>query len=52
MWLVGLYRGARWSKNDLPVAKWAARMLIPAIVIVPVLFALRYSVGRGIEVGI
>jgi hypothetical protein len=52
MWLVGLYCGARWSKNDLPVEKWAGRMLIPAIVIVPVLFALRYSVGRGIELGI
>jgi hypothetical protein len=52
MWLVGLYCGARWSKNDLPVAKWAARMLIPAIAIVPVLLALRYSVGRGIELGI
>lgn len=27
-------------------------MLIPAAVIVPVLFALRHSVGRGIELGI
>jgi len=52
MWLVGLYCGASWSKNDLPVKAWARRMLIPAIVIVPVLFALRYSVGRGIQLGI
>lgn len=52
MWLVGLYCGVRWSKDDLPVEKWARSMLIPAIAIVPVLFALRYSVGRDIELGI
>jgi len=52
MWLLGLYGGARWSKGDLPVEKWAKQMLIPALVIVPVLFAMRYSVGRSIELGI
>lgn len=52
MWLMGLYCGVRWAKNDLPVVKWARQMLIPAIVIAPVLFALRYSVGRSIELGI
>src|SRR6202166_850422 len=52
MWLVGLYCGSRWAKNDLPVEQWARRMLVPAGVIVPMLFALRYSVGRGIELGI
>ncbi len=51
MWLLGLYCGARWSQNDLPVEKWARRMLIPALVIVPVLFALRYAVGHSIELG-
>ena len=52
MWLVGLYCGSRWAKNDLPIEQWARRMLVPAVVIVPMLFALRYSVGRGIELGI
>jgi hypothetical protein len=52
MWLMGLYCGVRWAKNDLPVVKWARQMLIPASVIVAVLFALRYSVGRSIELGI
>lgn len=51
MWLVGLYCGVRWSKDDLPVSGWARRMLMPALVIVPVLLVLRYSVGRGIELG-
>src|SRR5712671_1149498 len=52
MWLVGLYCGSRWSKDDLPVETWVRRMLIPAIVIVPLLFALRYSVGRGVQLGV
>jgi hypothetical protein len=52
MWLVGLYCGVRWSKNDLPVAPWAKRMLLPAVIIVPILLVLRYSVGRGVELGI
>ncbi len=52
MWIVGLYCGVRWSKDDLPVEKWAKQMLIPALVVVPVLFAMRYLVGRSIELGV
>lgn len=52
MWMMGLYCGVRWAKSDLPVVDWARRMLVPALLIVPALFALRYSVGRGIELGI
>jgi hypothetical protein len=51
MWLLGLYCGVRWSKDELPASLWAKRALIPALVIVPVLLALRYSVGRGVELG-
>ena len=51
MWLVGLYCGSRWAKNDLPVEQWARRILVPALVIVPVLFVLRHSVGHGVELG-
>ena len=51
MWLVGLYCGVRWAKDELPVGEWAKRMLIPAIVIVPILVVLRHSVGHGIELG-
>jgi hypothetical protein len=52
MWLIGLYCGVRWAKNELPVEEWANRMLIPAMFIVPALFAMRYAVGRGLELGI
>jgi len=51
MWLVGIYCGSRWAKNDLPVEQWARRILVPALVIVPVLFVLRHSVGHGVELG-
>ena len=51
MWLVGLCCGVRWAKDDLPVTEWAKRMLMPALVIVPILLVLRYSVGRGVELG-
>jgi hypothetical protein len=51
LWLLGLYCGVRWAKDDLPVEKWAQRMLVPAFFIVPVLLALRYSVGRGGRTG-
>lgn len=51
MWLVGLYAGYRWAKNDLPVETWSRRLLVPALIIVPVLVVLRQFVGRGIELG-
>lgn len=51
MWLIGLYCGVRWAKNELPIEEWAKRMLIPAMFIVPALFAMRYAVGRGLELG-
>jgi hypothetical protein len=51
LWLVGIYCGARWAQDALPVENWSRRVLGPALVIVPVLFVLRYSVGHGIELG-
>jgi hypothetical protein len=51
MWLIGLACGTRWAQGDLPVENWAKRFIAPALVIAPVLFALRYSVGHGIELG-
>ncbi len=51
LWVLGLYCGVRWAKGDWPVQAWARRAVIPAAVIVPVLLALRYAVGRGIELG-
>src|SRR5450631_2272233 len=49
LWLIGLYCGVRWAKDDLPVQRWAKRITVPAAVVVPILLVLRYAVGRGIE---
>jgi len=51
MWLLGLYCGVRWAKNELPVEDWSRRVLVPAMVAVPVLCAFRYMVGHGVELG-
>lgn len=50
-WVIGLYFGVRWANDDLPVENWARRLAIPAMIIVPVFFALRWAVGNGIELG-
>jgi len=42
VWIVGIWCGVRWAKDDLPVEKWARKTWIPALAIVAVLFAFRY----------
>jgi hypothetical protein len=51
LWVLGLYCGFRWAKDDLPVEVWARKFVIPAALIVPVLLAFRYAVGHGVELG-
>ncbi len=51
LWVIGVWLGVRWSKDDLPIEEWARRVTIPALVIVPVLLAARYVVGHGVELG-
>jgi len=52
LWVLGLWFGVRWVRGDLPVQDWAKRILIPAAIIAPVLLAMRYAVGNGVELGI
>jgi hypothetical protein len=51
LWVIGLGFGQRWANDDLPVEDWARRLLGPAAVLAGVLLALRYAVGRGVELG-
>jgi hypothetical protein len=51
LWILGLWFGVRWAQGDLPVEKWARRVVIPAAIVVAVLLPFRYSVGRGIDLG-
>jgi hypothetical protein len=49
MWVLGLWCGARWAKDDLPVEKWARRMWIPASCVAVALLAVRYTELRGLN---
>ncbi len=51
MWLVGLWCGVRWAEGRLPVEAWARRFVVPAMILAPILFGLRWAVGNGIELG-
>jgi hypothetical protein len=52
LWVLGLWFGARWVRDDLPVQDWARRILAPAAIIAPVLLVMLYAVGNGVELGI
>jgi hypothetical protein len=52
LWVLGLWFGVRWARGDLSVQDWAKPLLIPAAIIAPVLLAMRYAVGNGVELGI
>jgi hypothetical protein len=49
MWILGLWCGARWAKDDLPVEKWARKMWIPAALVAAALLAVRYTELRGLN---
>ena len=51
LWLVGIWMGVRWAKDELPLVRLARRVTLPALVAVGVLLAMRHAVGRGFELG-
>jgi hypothetical protein len=51
LWLVGIWMGVLWAKDELPLERVAKRFTIPALIVVPILWALRYKIGRGLELG-
>jgi hypothetical protein len=51
LWVLGMYFGVRWAKDELPVTKWAQRFWIPAACVALALFALRYSEVYGLNLG-
>ncbi len=51
LWLLGIWVGVRWAKDDLPLSEFARKFTVPALLIVPVLLAMRYATGRGLELG-
>lgn len=51
MWILAMWCGVRWARNDLPTEKWASRTWIPAAVVAAVLLALRYIQAFGWDPG-
>jgi hypothetical protein len=51
LWVLGIYFGVRWGKDELPATKWAQRLWIPAAGVAAALFALRYAEASGLNLG-
>jgi hypothetical protein len=45
-WLVGLWLGVRWAKDDLPL-EWVKRWVIPAAIAAAFFFVLRHAQAHG-----
>jgi hypothetical protein len=51
LWLVGMWVGVCWAKDQLDLPRLARQFTIPALFVVSALLATRYAVGRGLELG-
>jgi hypothetical protein len=51
LWLVGMWVGVCWAKDQLDLPRLARQATIPALFVVSALLATRYAVGRGLELG-
>jgi hypothetical protein len=51
VWIIGMWCGVRWAKDNLPAEKWAQRMWIPAAFVVIALLTLRYVQLSGLDLG-
>ena len=51
LWVVGIWVGVRWAKDELPLTRLARQLTIPALLVVPALLAMRQAIGRGFELG-
>jgi len=51
MWVLGMWCGVRWARNDLFAPRWAARAWMPALAIAVALLSLRYAQIDGLQLG-
>lgn len=49
LWVGGLWLGARWARNDLPIEKWARKIVWPAAAIALGFFVMRYAVFPNVQ---
>jgi hypothetical protein len=51
LWIAGVWLGVRWAQNDLPIEKWAKRVVIPAALIAAACFVMRRAIEHGLQLG-
>jgi len=51
LWLVGIWMGVRWAKDQLPLTRVARLLTIPASVVFLALLVVRYVTLRGFDFG-
>ncbi|MGH9715311.1 MAG: OpgC domain-containing protein [Candidatus Acidiferrales bacterium] len=49
LWVGGLWLGARWVRNDLPIEKWARKVVWPAVAIALGFCVMRYAVFPNVQ---
>jgi hypothetical protein len=49
LWVTGLWLGARWARGDLPIEKWARKLMWPAALVALAFLALRYAVFPNVQ---
>jgi hypothetical protein len=51
VWLVGLWMGVCWAKDELPLTRVASKVASPALIVVLALLTMRYASFRGFDLG-
>jgi hypothetical protein len=51
LWLIGIWAGVRWAKDQLPLARLARHLTLPALFMAFALLAMHYAIGHGFELG-
>jgi hypothetical protein len=51
LWIAGVWLGVRWAQNNLPIEKWAKRLLMPSALIAAACFVLRRAIEHGLQLG-
>jgi hypothetical protein len=51
LWLLGIWVGLRWAKDELPLTRVASKLTIPALMIALALLTMRYAISHGFAVG-
>lgn len=51
VWIVGMWCGVRWARDDFPAEKWAKKLWVPSAVVAVAFCAVRYVQIFGLNLG-